>query len=89
MNDTEHTEDENFAYLVRSAPKTDAVLNSHIESECCDKCRVSIADYRLQNELIACTENEIVFDPPPPVHMRPHMGRTPLSPLVDVHTRLT
>jgi len=28
-----------------------------------------------------------VFDPPPPVHMRPH-GPDPL-PLVDVHTRST
>src|SRR5688572_16421026 len=55
-NNIDHSEDGNFAYLVRWAAKTDAVLQSHIDSA------VHNAKYlspTTQNELIACIESEI------------------------------
>ena len=55
-NKTEHTEDGNFAYIVKWAAKKDTMLQSHLESAAQNAKYLSPTT---QNELIACIESEI------------------------------
>jgi len=55
-NKYEHAEDGNFAYLVHWAAKSDAVLQSHLDTAGCNSKYLSPTT---QNEIIACIESEI------------------------------